>query len=291
MILSLEGKVAIITGASRGLGFEIARRYLQAGASVVISARNSELLTQAGEQLSAELTAGSSIEPVAADLTDPGSAERIAGFATERFGRIDILVNNAGVYGPMGPVETVSWPDWLRTMEINLFASIRLCMAALPAMKRRKSGKIIQLSGGGATRPMPNFTAYAASKAALVRFTDTLAEEVRGFGIDVNAISPGAMNTGMLDEVLAAGAEKVGKGYFDNAIRQKESGGAGLEPGANLALFLASEASNGITGKLVSALWDRWTDWPEHLSELQNSDAYSIRRITGRDRGFDWGDR
>jgi len=291
MRFSLEGKVAIITGASRGLGFEIARNYLQAGASVVISARNGEQLEKAHEQLAGELTGGNVIESVGADLSDAGSADLIAGFTLERLGRIDLLVNNAGMYGPIGPVETVDRGEWLKTIEVNLFGSVLLCRAVLPAMKARRSGKIIQLSGGGATKPMPNFSAYAASKAAIVRFIDTVAEEVREYGIDVNALAPGAMNTAMLEEVLAAGPEKAGQAGFDNAVRQQESGGAGFDAAAQLALFLASDVSNGISGKLISALWDNWTDWPQHLDELRNSDAYSIRRIVGRDRGFDWGDR
>jgi 3-oxoacyl-[acyl-carrier protein] reductase len=166
-----------------------------------------------------------------------------------------------------------------------------MCRAVLPHMKARRSGKIIQLSGGGATNPMPMVTAYAVSKAAIVRFTDSLAEEVHEYGIDVNAIAPGALNTRMLDQVLAAGPEKVGQAFFERSLQQKTNGGAGLDRGAELALFLASPASNGITGKLISALWDRWEDWPQHVDALRRSDAYTLRRIAGRDRKMEWGDK
>jgi 3-oxoacyl-[acyl-carrier protein] reductase len=191
----------------------------------------------------------------------------------------------------MGPVEAVDWSEWIRALEINIYGSVLMARAVLPPMKSRRRGKIIQLSGGGATNPMPRFSAYAVSKAAIVRFVETLAEEVREFNIDVNSIAPGALNTRMLDEVLAAGPEKVGVDFFNRSKKQKESGGAGLERGAALAVFLASSASDGITGKLISAMWDNWERWPDHVAELSASDVYTLRRIAGRDRGAAWGDK
>jgi 3-oxoacyl-[acyl-carrier protein] reductase len=179
----------------------------------------------------------------------------------------------------------------MQAIQINLFGSVLMCRAVLPWLKKQRSGKIIQLSGGGATNPMPNISAYAVSKAAIIRFAETIAEEVRDYNIDVNAIAPGALNTRMLDEVLAAGPEKVGQAFYEKSLKQRESGGAGLIKAAELAVFLASAASNGITGKLISAMWDDWEHWPEHLEELNKSDAYTLRRITGRDRGITWGDK
>jgi NAD(P)-dependent dehydrogenase (short-subunit alcohol dehydrogenase family) len=291
MSFLLNSKVAIITGANQGLGFAISRKYVDAGASIVMCARNGDLLTKAQKELASGLVPGQVIEVTPADVSDIQSVEQLAKATLQRFGRIDILVNNAGVYGPMGPIEEVDWAQWLKAIEINLFGSILMCRAVLPAMKEQHKGKIIQLSGGGATNPMPNISAYAVSKAAIVRFAETLAEEVREFNIDVNAIAPGALNSRMLDEVLKAGPQKVGQAFFDKSIKQKESGGAGFNQGAELAVFLASDASNGITGKLISALWDNWEHWLEHMDELRTSDAYTLRRIVGRDRGLSWGDK
>jgi 3-oxoacyl-[acyl-carrier protein] reductase len=161
----------------------------------------------------------------------------------------------------------------------------------LPHLKAQRYGKIIQLSGGGATNPMPRISAYAVSKAAIVRFAETLAEEVRGTGIDINSIAPGALNTRMLDEVLEAGPDKVGKDFYERALKQRDNGGVPLQRGADLAIFLASRASDGITGKLISAVWDNWEHWPEHLDKLSGSDVYTLRRIVGRDRGFEAGDK
>jgi 3-oxoacyl-[acyl-carrier protein] reductase len=287
----LESKTAIITGANQGLGREIARTYVEAGASVVICARDAKLLRSTQQALATQLRPGQAVEAIAADVADAADVERLVAGALQRLGQIDILVNNAGVYGPMGAIEDVDWQQWVDALKINVLGSVQMCRAVLPHMKARRSGKIIQLSGGGATNPMPMVTAYAVSKAAIVRFTDSLAEEVHEYGIDVNAIAPGALNTRMLDQVLAAGPEKVGQAFFERSLQQKTNGGAGLDRGAELALFLASPASNGITGKLISALWDRWEDWPQHVDALRRSDAYTLRRIAGRDRKMEWGDK
>jgi NAD(P)-dependent dehydrogenase (short-subunit alcohol dehydrogenase family) len=155
-------------------------------------------------------------------------------------------------------------------------------------MKERRRGKILILSGGGATAPMANLSAYAASKAAVVRLMETLAVEAKDFGIDVNAIAPGAMNTRFLDEALAAGPEKLGPAYFARLVQQKQSGGVPLEKAADLAAFLASEESNGITGKLISAQWDPWTTLDAHKGELASTDIYTLRRIVPEDRGKHW---
>jgi NAD(P)-dependent dehydrogenase (short-subunit alcohol dehydrogenase family) len=172
-----------------------------------------------------------------------------------------------------------------------LLGSVMMCRAVLPHLKARGRGAIIQVSGGGATNPLANITAYAASKAAVVRFAESLALEVAGQGIDVNSIAPGALNTRLLDDVIAAGPDKVGAHFYERSLQQREQGGVPLGKGADLAVFLASDAARGITGRLISAVWDRYEDWPAHLDELKGSELYTLRRITGRDRGKDWGDR
>ena len=174
---------------------------------------------------------------------------------------------------------------------ININGSVLMCKEIIPHFKAQKYGKIIQLSGGGATNPLPNISAYAVTKSAIVRFAETLAEEVRNYGIDVNSIAPGALNTGMLDEIILAGPEKVGNEFYEKSLKQKETGGAPITKAAELAIFLASSASDGITAKLISALWDNWQSWPEYKELINNSDMYTLRRIIGRDRNFEEGDK
>jgi 3-oxoacyl-[acyl-carrier protein] reductase len=196
-----------------------------------------------------------------------------------------ILVNNAGVYGPFGLIEDNDWSEWVKAIEINLFGTILMCRAFLPHMRASSYGKIINLSGGGATAPLPRISSYAASKAAVVRFTETLAEETRGAGIDVNAIAPGALNTRLMDDLIAAGPEKVGQSFFDKMTKTRDTGGTPLDKGAELTVFLASVASDGITGRLLSAVWDDWANLPEKKDELVSGDIYTLRRITPEDRG------
>ena len=285
----LENKTAIITGANQGLGFEIARKYLEAGASVTICARNGALLEQAKQQLQSILRPGQEILAQSADVSRTDDVKSVVEATIEKFGHIDILVNNAGVYGPKGAIEDVDWQEWVRAIEINLYGSILMCRAVLPHFKAQGRGKIVQLSGGGATNPLPRISAYAVSKAAVIRFIETLAEEVRENHIDINAIAPGALNTRMLDEVLEAGPEKVGKVFYERSLKQKQAGGASLGKGAELAVFLGSALSDGITGKLISAVWDQWASFPEHLDELNKTDIYTLRRIVPKDRGMTWG--
>ena len=287
----LEGRYAVITGANRGLGKAIARAYVEAGANIMICARNNDLL----EKTKLELirSSGNDRQIISRQL-DVSNREDVANFideTLEKFPRIDILVNNAGIYGPKGFSEDVDIDEWEKTFSINLFGLFNVCRAVLPHFKKNGYGKIVNLSGGGATGPLPRFTAYSASKAAVVRLSETMAEEVRGTGIDINLIAPGALNTRMMEEVLAEGPEKVGEEFYNKTLKQKESGGTSLEKGAGLAVYLGSAASDGITGKLISAVWDPWENLHDYLDDIEKSDIYTLRRIVPKDRGAEWGDR
>src|SRR4030095_1317590 len=173
-------------------------------------------------------------------------------------------------------------------MEINLFGVLLPCRAVVPHFKQAGRGKIIVLSGGGATNPLPNISSYAASKAAVVRLMETLAEELRPHHVDVNAIAPGALATRLVDEVLAAGPDKVGAAFYEKNRQWKDKGATPLELGASLAAWLSSAESDGITGKLLSAQWDPWRTLPQHREELARSDIYCLRRIVPEDRGKKW---
>lgn len=284
----LNGCTALITGASRGFGLAIARAYVAAGASVLVCARDATLLARARDELTALAGPAQRVLAHEADVSRREDVERLATVTLDAFPQLNILVNNAGIQGPIGAVEDVDWDEWVQTVATNLFGSVMMCRALLPHFKSRRAGKILQLSGGGATKPMPRASAYAAAKTAIVRFVETLAEEVRDYGIDVNAIAPGALNTRMLDEVLAAGPSRAGQGFYDRAVRQRETGGESLEKGAALAVFLGSSASDGITGRLVSAIWDPWERLNEYRDELLRSDVYTLRRIVPADRGLAW---
>jgi 3-oxoacyl-[acyl-carrier protein] reductase len=286
--LPLRGHAALVTGASRGLGQVIACRLAQAGMHLALLARDGAALEQAvGRVQSACLDATQEIRCYVADLADEAQLDAAAAACLRDFGAIDVLVNNAGIQGPIGPLDRVDWADWRRVLEVNFFAAARLCRLLLPGMRARRRGKIINLSGGGATSPRPDFSAYAAAKCALVRLSETLAEELRGSGIEVNCVAPGAMNTRMLEEVLAAGPEGARLEY-ERAQLQAQTGGTPPEAAAELVAWLASPASDGITGRLLSARWDNWAGLPAVCDHLNQSDVYTLRRIVPADRGMIW---
>ena len=288
--MKLSGLSAIITGASQGLGFEIAKHFLQEGANVSLCARNEKNLAEAQEALFAYAKNQSQLIAIPTDVSKPKQIECLVNATLEAFGGIDILVANAGVYGTKGPIDEIDWEEWAEAVDINIKGTVLPCRAVLPHMKKQQRGKIIILSGGGATKPMPNLSAYATSKAAVVRFAETLAEEVAPYHIDVNTIAPGALNTRLLEEILEAGPEKVGEAFYAQSIKQKQTGGTSLDVGAQLCVFLAAKESDGITGRLLSAVWDPWQKLPSMIAQLQTSDIYTLRRIVPEDRGHDWSD-
>jgi 3-oxoacyl-[acyl-carrier protein] reductase len=287
-LVDLAGRSAIVTGSNRGLGLATAQSFLASGANVLLMARDAAKLDRVRADLVARVRPGQFVHAMPGDVSRPEDCDAAVDRAVSLFGGLTVLVNNAGVYGPMGRLEDVDWKEWEEAVRINLLGTALMCRAALPPMRARGYGKIINLSGGGATAPLPRFTAYAASKAAVVRLTETLAEELRGDHIDVNAIAPGALNTRLLDQVIEAGPEKVGGKFHAGALKQREEGGVPLEKGAALAAFLASAASDGITGRLLSAPWDDWERLPERREDLAESDVFTLRRIVPGDRGLKW---
>lgn len=288
--MRLEGRYAIVTGASHGLGAAIARRFVAEGASLLLCARNEDEIGAVAERLIPSLSQGQRVLFRRTDVSIPADVEALVAAALEAFPRLDVLVNNAGVYGPMGCIEDVSWETWREALEINLMGTVCCCRAVLSHFKEQRYGKIINLSGGGATSPLPRFSAYAASKAGIVRFSETIAEEVREFGIDVNAVAPGALATRLMDQSIDAGPEAIGADFWARMKKTREDGGTPLEVPAELCAYLASAASDGLTGKLISAVWDPWRDFADHRTDLDGTDVYTLRRIIPGDRHMTWGD-
>ena len=281
----LLGRSAVITGANQGLGRSIAEHFIRAGAGVLLTARGEKLLEQTASDLKALAThPDQEVLFRAADVSNPNDCRATASMAFAELKNPCILVNNAGIYGPFGPIEENDWSEWVKAIEINLFGTVLMCREVLPRFKANGYGKIVNLSGGGATAPLPRISSYAASKAAVVRFTETLAEECQSAGIDVNAIAPGALNTRLMDELLAAGPDNIGHDFYQKMTKQQKQGGTPLAKGADLAVYLASAASDGITGRLLSAVWDDWANLSHHRAELTGSDIYTLRRITPEDR-------
>lgn len=276
-LMQLDGKCAVVTGGGRGIGEAIAVSFAREGASVVLVARTMSELERVREKIR---DAGGTAVDAPGDVAKPADVQRVMEIAHSRYGAVDILVNAAGVHGPIGPLWEVDIDQWISAVHTNLIGTFLCCHEALPGMIARRWGRIINLSGGGATGPLPAFSAYAAAKAAVVRLTETLAAETKSAGITVNAIAPGMVDTKLQDEVLAAGDRA---GELGERIRHfRETGEGGFPPGlaADLAIFLASDRAARLTGKLIAAPYDGWRSWtPDEIRALMNAPWLTLRRI------------
>jgi len=267
----LKNKVAVITGGAGGIGKAIVSAFIREGAKVIVAdINNSELKNLKNNK----------IIKIRTDIAKIKDVKNLVKKTIKILGTVDILVNAAGIQQPIGSLAETQAEDWLKNITTNIGGTMLCCKFVLPEMISKRKGKIINFSGGGATFPRVNFSAYASSKAAIVRFTETVAEEVKEFGIDINAISPGSVYTNMLKEIIRAG-EKAGKHDLEGAIKIKKDGGTSAELVADLSVFLASDASNGITGKLISAVWDNWRKFNKNISKMKNSSLFTLRRVDG----------
>ena len=267
-------KVAVVTGGLGGIGRVVSTRLAGEGAKVVII----DVINET--DLTSPVRSGN-VAFIQADVSTPGGAEDALSRVIEKYSSVDILVNAAGIQGPIGPFADADMDRWVSAIEVNLMGTVRCCRAILPHMIAKKRGKIINFAGGGANSSRPNFSAYAVSKAGVVRFTEVLADELTGMNIQVNAVAPGIINTRMITEILDAGKDKAG-GDFDQVQSRMKKGFDSPEAVADLVCFFASGSSDWLTGKVVSAVWDPWREWMAAGTGALDGDMYTLRRIDGR---------
>ena len=267
-----KDKSVLITGAGRGVGKRLAMGFAQAGARVGLLARSPAELDLA--KLEIEQAGGNALR-LRADVRD---LEQIVA-AVDRirvvFGGPDILVAAAGVQGPIGPLLATKPKAWAETFETNVLGVENSCRAVLPHMIDRRSGKLVLIACGGAGHPRPNFSAYASSKAAVARFAECLAEEVRDHNVQVNCVAPGGSYTHMTDEILHAGEERAGAREIAEAEQVRVTGGIAPEKQIALVLFLASSRSNHVSGKLIHVN----DDWRRLERENMKPELFTLRRV------------
>jgi NAD(P)-dependent dehydrogenase (short-subunit alcohol dehydrogenase family) len=261
----------LITGGSRGIGKRLAMGFAAVGARVGLLARSKAELDLA--KLEIEHAGGTALR-IRGDVRDFEQICAAVDRMCVHFGSVDILIAAAGSQGPIGPLVEAKPNLWADAVEVNLMGVMHTCQAVLPRMIERRSGKIIVLAGGGAAYARPNFSAYAASKAAVVRLVETLAEEVRDSNIQVNCMAPGGTYTSMTDEILRAG-EKAGQKEIDDAENVRVTGGVAPAKQVELAMFLASDRSNHISGKLIHVN----DDWKRLRDTNMHPEAYTLRRV------------
>jgi NAD(P)-dependent dehydrogenase (short-subunit alcohol dehydrogenase family) len=271
----------LVTGTSRGIGRSLAEHLLARGDKVWGLARS--------EQGDLVAKYPKTFRASRCDVADWTQVENAAAEVAASLPHLDGLIACAGLQGEVGPVVTADPARWSSTVRANLdgtFHALRAFHSLLERTPRR--AKVICFSGGGATKPRLNFSAYGVAKTAIVRLVETAAAELVGQPIDLNAVAPGAINTRLTDEVIALGPDIAGRAEFEAAVRQKASGGGSIDRVIGLVEWLLSPASDGITGRLLSAPWDHWESLARHAAELGSTDVYTLRRILPEDRGRDW---
>lgn len=281
----LRDRVVVVTGGSMGIGLACAGAVLSAGGRVVIAARGETSLREAGDALAARHGADR-ILVQQCDVSEPPAVRALFDAALDRFGQLHGVIHAAAVIGPIGPLADTAPEEWFDAVRIDLFGSFLVLREAARRM-RGTGGRIVMLSGGGATSAFPRYSAYAASKAGVVRLVETAARELAPHGIAVNALAPGFVATRMHDATLAAG-ERAGADYLARTRQELAEGGVSPDVAATAAVFLLSDASEGITGRLHAAAWDSVEAWAQHSRDLADGDLFTLRRIVPRDRGQEW---
>ena len=270
--MRFDGKVALITGAGRGIGRAIAVAYAKEGAKLALAARTLSELEETARQAEAS---GAATCVIPCDVTDPQQVEAMVASTLDCYPTIDILVNNAGIVGPVGPLQDNDVSHWVQTIQLNVIGVFLCCRAVLPTMLARNSGKIVNMSGVGGR----NLSAYGASKAALVDITETLYQELRGKNIQVNAMSPGSIHTAMWEETHAAAAAIGDEELLEWGERVTSGRGASMQRAADLAVFLASDEAGSMSGRLIQAVTDDFESLTPRVPDIMESDAFFRRRV------------
>lgn len=274
----------LITGTSSGMGRWLAEHYCAAGHQVWGIARRDQ-----SDFVAERKSRGQSLRTTRTDISKWDQLQALRSEIDRDWKNIDGLICCAGIQGPLGPAMKLKSAAWNESLHINLFGTFNTLLALYePLLLAGRRAKVICFSGGGSTGPRPFFTPYAVAKAGVVRMVENLAHEWSGLPIDINAIAPGAVNTRMTEEVIAAGPAVVGAKEHQKALEQMKNGGTPLTKVGALIDFLLSADSDGISGRLMSGLWDPYLSLPRVREELVKSDVYTLRRIVPQDRGLEW---
>jgi NAD(P)-dependent dehydrogenase (short-subunit alcohol dehydrogenase family) len=270
----MEGQVALITGAGRGLGRAFSIGLAAAGMRVAAVARSADQIAETVRLIEAS---GWSAVALRADVSDPVEVRRMAQEARDRLGPIDLLINNAGAGGPFGPTWEADPADWWRAFETNMRGPFLCCREIVPGMVAAGRGRIINVASGAGTRAIPYMSAYVSSKAALIRFSETLAGELKESGVSVFAIQPGTVRTAMSQEVLNSPDALRWLPWLKKTF--DEGGDVTAEPATALALFLASGKADALSGRFFAVPEDP-DKVVERVEEVKREDLYTLRMRT-----------
>lgn len=277
----MKKKIVLISGGTKGIGFEILLFFIKKNYNVVTFSRKK--LSDINKKIISQLKFHKNVFFLKADIKKIKDVKRVVSFCVNKFKKIDILVSNAGIYGSAGLFEKNNYNDWIKAININFFGSVNLLREIIPIMKKKNYGRIIQISGGGATSPLPMFSSYSISKVAIVRLIETIALELKDYNILINSIAPGAFSTELTKSVLKFDKNKIGVDNYNKhlkIVKQKNN----FEKLLNLVDFLTIDKNCKLSGKLISAQWDNLESLKKKQKQIVQSDLFSLRRIVGKDR-------
>jgi len=270
----------LITGASSGLGAAVARELSNVGYTLTVAARTTSQLEQLAKELN-RLT--KKVCPITMDVSSWESVETGVSQAFDKRGPFSGVVHCAGVYGPFGPISTVAAADWADAIQINLVGTFNVAKAITGRFRNQES-TFIALSGGGATKPMPYITSYAASKAGLVRLIESIALDSEFAKISCIALAPGLLKTQMLDQILAQVPEVVGAEFYESMKISASKGEDATERAVEFIAKFINQPELRLSGKLISVLWDPWENWLQgDFKTLDQPDNLTLRRIVYED--------
>ena len=274
--MRLENRVALITGGGRGIGRAIALAYAKEGAKLVLAARTVNELEETAKEIRG---LGAEAFVFQADVTSQTEVEEVVQKTLERCSVIDILVNSAGMAGPIGALQDNDVSYWIRTIQVNLIGTYLCCRSVLPIMLKQDRGKIINLSGSGSTSAPYHLSAYGSSKAAVIRLTEILSLELAHTNVQVNALGPGSINTRMWEQIRDDAGAVGDTELYEFGKRVTSGGGASIETAAELAVWLASDTSASLSGRLIHAVTDDFPNLASRISDVMASDAFTLRRM------------
>ena len=266
-------RIAII-GASSGIGAELARAFAKDGHRLFICARRSDRLHNIARQMP-------TVRAIPCDITNEREVAAFFSAIDADAGALDVLINCAGAFGEIGPVASTDSNKWWETVRLNVFGPYLTIKHSLPLLEKGRKPRIVNISGGGAFSPFPNYSAYACSKAALVRLTECLAIELQPRNIRVNAVSPGIVATDIHKATLSAGEHRAGRQQYRRTLSVMADGGPPLDEMVECVRALLSPPYDRLTGKTISANFDPWQTetFISHIDDITSSDLYTLRRL------------
>lgn len=267
----------VITGSSTGIGRALVERLLSRGHYVWGLARSDQ--TDFAHGLNGQFRSSR------CDVSLWAEVESAAREVQTDWAQLDGIITCAGIQGEVGRALAANPADWSATVRANLEGTYHALRAFAPLLeKATRRAKIVCFSGGGATQARPNFSAYGVAKTGIVRLVETIAAEEKNKLLDINAIAPGSINTRLTDEIITLGPAIAGTEEYQAALQLKKTDGTSLGQALNLVEWLLSPASDGISGKLLSAQWDPWASLDRQVAMLTKTDVYTLRRILPEDR-------